>query len=149
MADFVGFIEVVKKAALDAVKADKPTAVMFGKVISAAPLKINVEQKMTLESPQLILARNVTDHTIEMTVDHVTEQETQHVHAVSDTYTGGGSSQPTQHLHRYAGRKKFKIHNGLVVGDEVILLQLQGGQKFLVLDRLGGFYDSGYKRIFA
>ena len=29
------------------------------------------------------------------------------------------------------------IHNGLVVGDKVILIRQQGGQKFVVLDRIG------------
>ena len=29
------------------------------------------------------------------------------------------------------------IHNQLAVGDEVILLRVQGGQKFVVLDKIG------------
>ena len=134
MADLV---ESMKKAAVDAVNASKPAMIFFGTVTNASPLEINVEQKMTLTIEQLILSRNVTEHEIEMTVSHLTELEAAHTHAVQDTYTGGGSSSPTSHLHAYTGRKKFKVHNGLVKGDVVILIRMQGGQKFIVIDRLG------------
>lgn len=30
------------------------------------------------------------------------------------------------------------IHNSLIVGEEVILLRMQGGQKYIVVDRIGG-----------
>lgn len=134
MADI---IEAAKIAALRAVEASKPSGVYLGTVTSISPLKINVEQKMTLESPQLILARDVTEYKVDMTVDHWTENETAHTHAVIDTYTGGGTSEPTTHRHAYKGRKTFTVHNGLIVGDKVILLRVQGGQKYVVLDRVG------------
>jgi len=35
----------------------------------------------------------------------------------------------------FKGRKKFIIHNNLSVGEKVVLLRMQGGQKFIVLDR--------------
>lgn len=137
MPDAVELVKTIKRAALDAVNASKPVEVCFGKVTSASPLKILVEQKMTLGATQLILCRNVTEHTMEMTVNHYTENETEHTHTVQDTYTGGGSSSPTKHLHAYRGTKKFTMHNGLVVGDEVILLRQQGGQKYIVVDKIG------------
>ncbi len=137
MPDAVELVKTIKRAALDAVNASKPVAVCFGKVTSTSPLKILVEQKMTLGAAQLILCQNVTEHTMEMTVNHYTENETEHTHTVQDTYTGGGSSSPTKHLHAYRGTKKFTMHNGLVVGDEVILLRQQGGQKYIVVDKIG------------
>lgn len=129
--------KTMKKAAIEAVEATKPVAVLFGKVTSISPLQINVEQKMTLGKAQLILTRNVTEHTVEMTVNHYTEAETKHTHEIKDTYTGGGTSEPTSHLHAYKGRKTFTVHNGLVVGDEVVLIRQQDGQKFIVVDRIG------------
>jgi Protein of unknown function (DUF2577). len=129
LADLVG---AMKKAGLDAVEASKPVNVFFGNVVSVSPLKINVEQKMTLEAPQLILARNVTTYTIQMTVDHWTEDETEHTHVVS-----GVTSSPATHKHAYAGKKTFTVHNGLVKGDKVILIREQGGQRFIVIDRVG------------
>lgn len=137
MPDMVELMKTIKRAAVDAVNATKPVEVCFGKVTNASPLKILVEQKLLLGEGQLVLCRNVTEYTIEMTVNHYTENETGHTHAVQDTYTGGGSSSPTKHLHAYKGRKKFIVHNGLGVGEEVILLRCQGGQKYIVVDRIG------------
>ena len=144
MADFTELIGIIKRAALDAVNAEKPTSIMFGTVVSASPLKINVEQKMTLEAPQLILARNVTDYFIDITVAHKTELETEHTHNVWDSEDMEvyiGVAVPTQHLHEYMGRKRIRVHNALQIGEEVILIQVQGGQKFVVIDRLEGSPD--------
>jgi hypothetical protein len=126
----------MKKAGMGASEASNPTAIMFGEVISASPLKITVEQKITLEKVQLVLTRNVTDYHLDMSVAHNTELETEHIHPVIDTYTGGGTSRPTQHLHAYKNKKKFLVHNALKVGELVVLVRIQGGQKFLILDRV-------------
>lgn len=132
--DINELVRAVKQAALDAVKADSPMAVCFGTVISTSPLKIQVDQKKTLGTAQLILTNSVRDFTVEMTVDHETEI-TSHGHQVNDTYTGGGSAVAVDHAHAYKGRKSFRVHLGLKAGEKVILLRCDGGQKFLVLDR--------------
>ena len=41
-------VELVKKAAVEAVDASKPVHILFGTVISASPLKIQVDQKMCI-----------------------------------------------------------------------------------------------------
>lgn len=112
-------VAVLKKAALDAVEASKPVNVYFGKVLSAVPLKINVEQKMILGEKQLVLSRNVTNFTTMVTVDWLTE----------------GSQ--SAHTHKITGQKKITVHNGLVDGEKVILIRQQEGQKFIVWDRIG------------
>ena len=58
-------VEVVKKAAVEAVEAGKPVVLLFGKVISDSPLKIQVDQKTILTEKMLILTRNVTDFDVE------------------------------------------------------------------------------------
>ena len=55
MADANGLVEAMKKAALDAVDAEKPVNLCYGKVTRVSPLEINVEQKMTLGEGQLVL----------------------------------------------------------------------------------------------
>jgi hypothetical protein len=69
-----------------------------------------------------------------------TEDETQHVHVIKDTYTQGGECDPTTHKHEIKSddntKRKIKLLLGLKVGEKVLLGQFQGGQKFLVLDRL-------------
>jgi hypothetical protein len=79
------------------------------------------------------LTKAVTDHYVDMTVSHVTENR------------AGGSLAAAfeSHNHDYKGRKKFLVHNGLKVGEEVILLRAQGGQRFIVLDRVFGHITEG------
>lgn len=123
MADAVELLKILKKAAIEAVRASKPAEICFGKVTSVLPLKIFVDQKITLGKSQLVLARNVTDYKTEVTVEWLTENR-------------GGSGDETAHNHRIIGRKKITVHNGLAVGDEVILIRQQGGQKYIVADKI-------------
>ncbi len=98
-------VEIIKMAAIDAVNDSKPTTVVFGNVLSTAPLSISIDQKLILKEAHLILTNNVKEHVVEMT-DELTE------------------------------KKRFLVHNGLTVGDSVIMIQLQGGQKYLVFDKV-------------
>lgn len=97
---------IIKKAALEAVEASQPSNFLFGKVISVKPLKVSVEQKMTLGAAQLVLTRNATDFTTKVKVD--------------------GSDEV----------KKITIYNALQTGDEVTLIKQKGGQKYLIVDRV-------------
>lgn len=106
MADAKEFVQAMKSAAVEAMKATKPVNVYFGEVQSVNPLKINVEQKMLLGEGQLILTRNVTDFDTTVTMNRESQQIT--------------------------------IHNSLKAGNSVILVRQQEGQKFIVLDRIGG-----------
>ena len=129
-------LECIKKAALDAVKQEKPVEDVFGLVISENPLQIRLDQKRVIEGDQLILTSAVRDHYVDMTVEHWTEDETAHTHVIHDTYTGGGASRPTTHKHEYVGRKKFLVHLGLKEGERVLLQRVQGGQRYIVWDRV-------------
>lgn len=127
MPDLNELVRLVKKTALDAVEAKKPVNVCYGKVTSISPLKILVDQKLTLESAQLVLARNVTDFKTNITVNWT-----------SDNKSGGsGEAAFASHNHGITGRKEITVHNGLGVGDEVILIRQQDGQKYIVVDRIG------------
>ena len=127
MPDANELIDTLKRAAVKAVEAGKPVNVYFGEVVSASPLKINVEQKMILGEKQLILSRNVTDFSTMVTVDNGSGGNI-------DLNTG---SKNLAHTHKITGKKKIIIHNGLAVGDEVILIRQQEGQRFIVVDRIG------------
>lgn len=127
MPDAVQFVKTMKKAAVEAVEATKPVYIYFGEVLSVSPLKINVEQKMILGEAQLILSRNVTDFKTTITVNWSTENKS----------GGSGDSSFASHNHGITGKKEITVHNGLVVGDAVILIRQQEGQKFIVWDRVG------------
>ncbi len=130
MADANGLVEAMKRAARDERESSKPVNVYFGEVVSVAPLKINVEQKMVLGESQLILTRNVTDYMTTVTVQWNTE--------IGVLSSDGKTTAPPPHLHGIVGQKNFLMHNALEVGDEVILIRQQEGQKFIVIDRIGG-----------
>ena len=110
-------VQMVKQAAMEAVRAGKPAELRFGTVVSVSPLEIRIDQKAPL---------SVTNYEVDISVSHITEA----------TSGGGHYEAFSSHSHRYSGRKKIIVHNALVVGDEVALLQVQGGKKFLVLDRM-------------
>lgn len=133
LPDVNELLQSIKKAALDAVEASKPVNVYFGEVISASPLLVNVEQKMVLGKAQLVLTRNVTDFKTMVTVQWESEKEEQtHTHNVEGT-----DCQSEKHTHEIVGQKEITIHNALEIGDTVILVRQQKGQKYVILDRIG------------
>ena len=136
LADANVLVEAMKRAAREEREAAKPVNVYFGQVIDKSPLKINVEQKMILSEAQLILTRNVTDYMTTVTVQWQTES-----HKIKHKHTGvSGDTEYTEtpHNHSIEGQKNFLMHNALEVDDEVILIRQQEGQKFIVIDRIGG-----------
>lgn len=153
MHDSNDLVKLIKKAALDAVEASKPCNIVFGTVTSVSPLKINVEQKMTLTSAQLVLSRNVTDYKVKFEIDAETESggniDLTHNHNYSGTtgsynshthdYSGtteNDSVTNITHSHKFKGTKEMTIKNALKVDDEVIMVRMQGGQKYIVIDRV-------------
>lgn len=126
LANFDELIKTFKQIAKETIAANAPVTVCFGTVTSEEPLQILVDQKLPLSQAQLILTRNVTDYVTDETVDHLTENR------------AGGSGDPAfeSHNHNYKGRKQFTIHHKLLVGDKVVLLREQGGQRYIVLDRM-------------
>lgn len=97
--------EVIKRMALQAVDASAPVSVCYGDVVSEAPLKVRIDQKLTLDENYLDLTGFVKDMEIEL------EDET-------------------------GGTKTYTVKNRLKKDENVILLRRQGGQRYIVLDRL-------------
>lgn len=150
LPDATELMKLIKKSALEAMEAADPMHFLFGKVIGVEPLLIDVEQKMKLGKAQLVLSRNVTDFETEVSVDVETDKasnshlhdmqiqmeeagEVPHIHNIA--YNMGPVD--LAHTHMIKKRMKVTIHNGLAVGDEVILLRNKGGQKYMVVDRIG------------
>lgn len=123
--------QLIKQIAMEAVESSAPTKLVFGKVTKIKPLEIYIESKLIIKEAdgQIKLTRQVTDYETEITP----------IDWVSENTSGGGSSYDSfaSHNHAIKGRKKVKIHNSLKVGDSVLLLRMQGGQVFLVIDKIG------------
>ena len=122
------FLELVKQAAVEAVEAGKPMAACLGRVTAVSPLEITVDQKTVLTEAQLILTNQVRDFAVEMTT-------LPEFHETEEAAGGAGEAAFASHRHEYRGRKKWMIHLALEVGEKVILIRCDGGQKFIVLDR--------------
>jgi hypothetical protein len=60
-------VQLIKKAACDAVEATKPMQFVYGKVISINPLKVSIDQKVILTSGFLVVPKHLTDY--KMTVE--------------------------------------------------------------------------------
>lgn len=155
-------IQTIKKAALDAIGNSSPTSVMYGIVTNIKPLEIQIEQKLILTSEFLILTKNVIDYEIEVSINWDTQESninTTHTHNINGNIEVNSIIEPeTQnqsinnqiinnleienkdiesiHEHLITGKKKITIHNALKQNEKVILLQQQGGQKFIVLDKI-------------
>lgn len=119
-------------SALDAVDRTQPMNLVFGEVIAVNPLAIKIDQKMTLTDEFLILTNAVRDHSVDISVSWTTVDDT-HKHGNGND---GQDTAETTHNHKVQGRKKITIHNGLTIGEKVLLLRAQGGQDYIVIDRV-------------
>lgn len=113
--------EVINKSIKNAMLSDY----RIGIVETVNPLSIRLDQKETLTEEFLILTDLVRDYDVDITVNHTTENKS----------GGSGDAQFESHNHAYSGRKRITIHNGLSIGESVILIQQSGGQEFIVLSR--------------
>lgn len=144
-----GMLDIMKRAALDAVDNAKLADLRFGTVISESPLKIRVTNQFILSEQMLIVPEHLTDYTVKVSMSWDTNEVSNHTHGYSGSTGSGGDP---EHTHGYSGsvvaagshkhtiasneQKSLTIHNALKVGDKVALLRKQGGQNYYILDRL-------------
>lgn len=83
----IEWVNVIKNCAIEAVEASKPTKLEFGRVLSISPLKIELNQKLTLTREFLTFTDTV-------------------------------------------------YSKGFKVDDVLLLVQMQGGQTYVVLDKV-------------
>ncbi|MGF7049167.1 hypothetical protein J2T13_003675 [Paenibacillus sp. DS2015] len=108
-------LDIIKQAALDVIEASSPVAIQFGTVSSISPLEISVDQRLTLTEAFLVVPESMTRFEIDL----------KHVHKMS------GLPDTDEAL-----LDKLVIRKGLESGDKVILLRVQGGQQFVVMDKV-------------
>ena len=118
-----GAIKMISKASSD---QSKPTDIRYGTVVSTSPLKVQISAELTLPQSVLVVPRSLTDYTVSVSMNWNTTSES----------GGAGESAFASHNHGINGTKSITIHNGLKVGDKVLLLRQQGGQSYIVLDKI-------------
>ena len=118
-------LQALKKISQETGESGDPSDWCLGEVIGVSPLTIRIEGKDEVSEEFLELTDAVRDYDVDITVSHTTENRA----------GGGGLALFESHNHEYKGRKKITVHNGLHVGETVIMLRQAGGQGFVVLSR--------------
>lgn len=122
-------VKVLQRAAVEAVRASKPTEVTHGKVVSIEPMQIMVDQKITLGELQLDRGETMEEYMAE------TELEIEEIDlALTMEIDGKSVMAKVKGSGKMIG--KMKARRSLDVGDEVILVRQQGGQKYIMYDKV-------------
>lgn len=118
-------LEAIRMAAASGIEAGKPVAVLFGEVVRTGPLEVMVDQRFSVDEEFLVLPESLTRYEADLT----------HRHAYTDAGASGTVSRTTE-----AGLSAAPliIRHGLEAGNKVILLRVQGGQKYVILDKVAG-----------
>ena len=132
--------DILQQMTQESMKSAQLTDLQIGTVTAVDPLEITISASMApLRAGVLYLTVDVVEKKIPV-VQH------SHTITVSDTYTGGGSATCSTELTDivcYENGTALPVENGyiilnraLAVGDKVLLLRVQNGQKFVVLSRV-------------
>lgn len=107
-------LNAIRKAALSAMEAGSPIALLFGEVIGRNPLEVSVDQRFILDADFLVVPESLTRYEIDI----------RHTHSYNEGTTGEALS------------GKLQIRRELEVGDKLVMLRMQGGQKYFIVDRV-------------
>lgn len=147
-------IEVIQDIIRQSIDFNKFSDITYGEVVGVDPLKIKLNEILTLEEENIILTNAVKDHEIDITVQWETEDKKvdlidNHTHL----WAGGafGATGPVNkstdinstHKHDIKGKKKIIVHNKLKSGEKVLMIKTYGGQKYVIIDRITEFKPEG------
>lgn len=132
--------DILQQMMQESMRAAQLTDLQVGTVTAASPLEVTISASMApLRASVLYLTSSVVERKIPV-LSHVHEIK------VEDTYTGGGSATCAAALSNVSCTENgasLPVENGfiilnraLAVGDKVLLLRVQGGQKFIILSRI-------------
>lgn len=125
-------IQIIKKAAVEAVEAAQPVKVLIGKVESVQPLKIRINQKLVLDEDSLLLTQNVSNFFVNIAFSPSFPT------SLEEGARGASYENYFKHAHEIFGNHRIIFQNALKIDERVLLLKMQEGLKFIVLDRLQG-----------
>lgn len=133
MLNSADLVKNMKKAALEAVDASKPADILYGTVQSVNPLEIFVEQKLILTKEFIIVPEHLTDYETEITFD---DPEVKQIYTTWNMEETQESNRAKISFKQPAVKHKITVYNALKEGDSVILFRKQGGQRYVVFDRV-------------
>lgn len=150
------FVDMMKEAARMTMDESAPFSFAIGKVLTPAidgttvdGMQVQVDDHLKLSSKQLILTNAVRDYYVKLTTvgetlgeqdgkEHVTEEKGRLSTATPSGTAGlpGDDDAYDYHAHDYKGDKWWKVNLALQAGESVLMLRTDGGQKYIVLDRV-------------
>ncbi len=137
-------VEAIKSIIKQTIDTNKFSDVIFGEVIAVDPLKIKINNIITLEEENLYLTTNVIDHEIDVTVKWWTEfEKVNKIDKHTHPNTAISPDIDSNHRHKILNKKKMIVHNKLLVGEKVFMVKAFGGQRYLVIDRITKFKPKG------
>lgn len=125
---------------------DESVAFLTGEVININPLRIKINERFTLEEDSLLLSATVKETWINIPAPTTLEEEEpsdgifEHRHYIDAETELANDGQGSDHKHAIKiytefALPKIRLWRGLIVGDVVRLLKIQGGQLYFVLER--------------
>ncbi len=110
-------VELIQMIAVKGVAGTKPLEVRIGYVRDNSPIKIELIGGFCISDRSIILSDNVQDKHVEVEIDWETETASSHRHSIR-------------------GTKTMCIKNTLNIGDRVLILRKQGGEKHIVVSKI-------------
>ncbi len=104
-------------------------SIVFGQVMGCDPLQIKVGEKLILDEELLILTHAVREQKINI----------EHTHSYTDSTKDNAYNKTTTTASSVLSNTNFTEYvlvPALQIGEEVILIRMEGGQQFIVLDRV-------------
>lgn len=135
-----GLLDLIKRAALDAVDQSKPVNFCFGTVTGVDPVVIQITPTLTIseKAGQVTIPRQCTDYETSITLMSPSESgELPWQTELAEDLSAPNPLAFSSHKHDITGKHRVTIHNKLKVNDKVILARQQGGQHYFVIDKVG------------
>lgn len=140
---------------MEAVEEKAPVQILYGTVTAESPLEITIEQRLRLAENHLVLTRNVTDFQTEISFDDPEIKNEIQIGnrpfapdgtLITNPDLGTEESVPAIIQGKFSFKEKVKhkitCYNALKTGEIVLLIRMQGGQRFIVIDRVGVGYGA-------
>ena len=119
--------EAMKRVANEFDQNRETTSLCFGTVKTTKPLSIELDNKLLLEERYFVVAQHLTNYELEC------EMETEELEGFYLEHEGRREVETDNGWQL----GKILIKNELKMGDRVMVIRLEGGQMFAVMDRIG------------
>lgn len=106
-------LDLIKQASINAINASNPLAIEFGTVTDAENITIRINQKKILPKEFFVVPESLTRYEVSLKSSNAIDQSS--IDTELDTLV---------------------IREGLKIGDTVVLLKIESGARYLILDKV-------------